>query len=115
MVVISVWISYFLEEIATEFDIQGLEIDWSCLAWGGNLYIQNNNWNYQSFKGSKWQNINKEISKDYLKNTYRVLLTRARQGMVIYLPVGSKTDHTRPDSYYNETWKYFQEVGIEEI
>ena len=52
--------SYFLEEIATEFDIQGLEIDWSCLAWGGNLYIQNNNWNYQSFKGSKWQNINKE-------------------------------------------------------
>ena len=107
--------SYFLEEIATEFDIQGLEIDWSCLAWGGNLYIKNNNWNYQSFKGSKWQNINKETSKDYLKNTYRVLLTRARQGMIIYLPVGSKTDHTRKDSYYNETWKYFQEVGIIEI
>jgi len=107
--------SYFLEEIATEFDIQGLEIDWSCLAWGANFYIENNNWKFQNFKGSKWQNINQEISKSYLKNTYRVLLTRARQGMVIYLPKGSEIDHTRPDCYYDGTWNYLKEIGIEEL
>ncbi len=107
--------SYFLEEIATEFDIQGLEIDWSCLAWGANFYIENNKWNFQNFKGSKWQNINQEISKSYLKNTYRVLLTRARQGMVIYLPKGSEIDHTRPDYFYDGTWSYLKEIGIEEI
>lgn len=107
--------SYFLEEIATEFDIQGLEIDWSCLAWGANFYIANNTWHYQNFKGSKWQGINQEISRDYLKNTYRVLLTRARQGMVIYIPIGSEIDHTRPEFFYNGTWEYLQQIGIEKI
>jgi DUF2075 family protein len=107
--------SYFLEEIATEFDIQGLEIDWSCLAWGANFYIENNKWNYQTFRGFKWQNINQEISKSYLKNTYRVLLTRARQGMVIYLPKGSCIDHTRPNNFYDGTWNYLKEIGIEEL
>lgn len=107
--------SYFLEEIATEFDIQGLEIDWSCLAWGANFYIENKNWNFQNFKGSKWQNINQEVSKLYLKNTYRVLLTRARQGMVIYLPKGSEIDHTRPACFYDGTWNYLKEIGIEEL
>ena len=107
--------SYFLEEIATEFDIQGLEIDWSCLAWGANFYIKNNTWHYQNFKGSKWQGINQEISKDYLKNTYRVLLTRARQGMVIFIPKGSEIDHTRPEFFYNGTWEYLKKIGIEKI
>ncbi len=107
--------SYFLEEIATEFDIQGLEIDWSCLAWGANFYLKNNSWKYQNFKGTKWMNINQEISKEYLKNTYRVLLTRARQGMIIYIPRGSEIDHTRPSEFYKETWKYFKDIGIEEI
>ncbi|WP_233899581.1 DUF2075 domain-containing protein [Tenacibaculum piscium] len=107
--------SYFLEEIATEFDIQGLEIDWACLAWGANFYIKNEAWCFQNFKGSKWQNINQEISKEYLKNTYRVLLTRARQGMIIYLPNGSEIDYTRPELFYNETWNYFKKIGIKEI
>lgn len=107
--------SYFLEDIATEFDIQGLEIDWSCLAWGANLYLKNNSWRYQNFKGTKWMNINQENSKEYLKNTYRVLLTRARQGMIIYIPKGSEIDHTRPSEFYEETWKYFKDIGIKEI
>ncbi len=107
--------SYFLEEVATEFDIQGLEIDWSCLAWGANFYIKNNAWKYQNFKGSKWQNINKKESIEYLKNTYRVLLTRARQGMVIYIPEGSDLDDTRPDIFYRGTYDYFKEIGIEKI
>jgi hypothetical protein len=107
--------SYFLEDIATEFDIQGLEIDWSCLIWGANFHIENDEWKHQIFKGTKWLNINQEISQNYLKNTYRVLLTRARQGMVIYLPEGSNLDKTRPSHFYEETWNYFKEIGIEEI
>lgn len=107
--------SNFLEDVATEFDIQGLEIDWSCIAWGANFHINNSKWKHQNFKGTKWMNINQDISKEYLKNTYRVLLTRARQGMIIYLPVGSMTDFTRPSEFYDETWNYFQKIGIKEI
>ncbi len=107
--------SYFLEEVATEFDIQGLEIDWVCVAWGANFYLNGRDWKYQNFKGTKWQNINQEIDKEYLKNTYRVLLTRARQGMVIFIPEGSLIDHTRPSNYYDDTYNYLKEIGINEI
>ncbi len=107
--------SYFLEEVATEFDIQGLEIDWACVAWGANFYMNNTDWKYQNFKGTKWQNINQEIDKEYLKNTYRVLLTRARQGMVLFIPESSDIDHTRPSEFYDNTYKYLKEIGIKEI
>jgi len=107
--------SYFLEEVATEFDIQGLEIDWACVAWGANFYMNNAIWKYQNFKGTKWQNINQEIDKEYLKNTYRVLLTRARQGMVIFIPESSNIDHTRPSEFYDNTYNYLKEIGIKEI
>jgi len=107
--------SNFLENIATEFDIQGLEIDYSCIAWGANFHIKNNIWKHQSFRGTKWMNINQEVSKSYLKNTYRVLMTRARQGMVIFLPIGSDLDHTRPNNFYDETWNYFKEIGLKEL
>jgi len=107
--------SYFLEDIATEFDIQGLEIDWTCLAWGANFHIKDGKWKHQNFKGSKWMNINQDITKEYLKNTYRVLLTRARQGMVIFIPNGSELDHTRPKKFYGGTWEYMKQIGIEEL
>ncbi len=82
--------SYFLEDIATEFSVQGLELDWTCVAWDANFYIKNNSWHYQNFRGCKWQNINQKQVQNYLLNAYRVLLTRARQGMVIWVPYGSK-------------------------
>ena len=107
--------SYFLEEVATEFDIQGLEIDWACVAWGANFHMNGLGWKYQNFKGTKWQNINKEIDKEYLKNTYRVLLTRARQGMVIFIPESGDIDHTRPKEFYDNTYDYLKEIGIKEI
>ena len=107
--------SSFLEEVATEFDIQGLEIDCACIAWGANFYMNNGSWKYQNFKGTKWQNINQEIDKEYLKNTYRVLLTRARQGMVIFVPEGSNIDHTRPNKFYDNTYNYLKDIGIKEI
>lgn len=107
--------SYFLEEVATEFDIQGLELDWTCVAWDGDLFYHNNEWNYRKFKGTKWQNINSAEITNYLINSYRVLLTRARQGMVIYIPNGNNNDITRPEFMYNGTFEFFKSLGIEEI
>ena len=107
--------SYYLETAATEFVVQGLEIDWACVAWGGNFYFDDDEWNYQNFKGSKWQNIHKDIDKEYLKNSYRVLLTRARQGMVIFIPEASPIDHTRPRKFYDGTYEYLKEIGLNEI
>ena len=107
--------SYFLEDVATEFDVQGLELDWVCLAWGENFYYQDNQWCYQSFKGYKWQNINKEEDKQFTKNAYRVLLTRARQGMVIWIPEGSENDNTRQKEFYDGTYQYLKSIGISEL
>lgn len=107
--------SYFLEEIATEFDIQGLEIDWVCLAWDINYYFENEKWNCQYFSGTKWQNIHNENARIYLKNAYRVLLTRARQGLIIYIPEGDNLDHTRPKKLYDKTFNYFKSCGIQSI
>ena len=105
--------SYFLEDVATEFDIQGLEIDWVCLAWDINLFYKNKQWNYQNFSGTKWQNTHEPNAQKYLLNTYRVLLTRARQGLVIFLPFGDENDLTRKPIYYDETFDYLKLIGIE--
>ena len=104
--------SNYLEEIATEFDIQGLEIDWVCLAWDINYYFKNGKWNCQYFSGTKWQNIHNENDKTYLQNAYRVLLTRARQGLIIFIPNGDELDHTRPKALYDTTFNYFKSCGI---
>ncbi|RYF45472.1 MAG: DUF2075 domain-containing protein, partial [Cytophagaceae bacterium] len=106
--------SYFLEEVATEFDIQGLELDWTCVAWDGNLHYYNNQWHCKNFKGTKWQNISSPEIANYLINSYRVLLTRARQGMIIYIPYGNTEDITRPPHIYDGTFEFFKSLGIEE-
>lgn len=107
--------SYFLEEVATEFDVQGLELDWTCVAWDGDLYYNNNKWNYKKFKGTKWQNVADQNKINYLVNSYRVLLTRARQGMVIYIPYGNNEDVTRPEYMYDGTFDFFKSIGVLEI
>ena len=104
--------SYYLEDVATEFDIQGLELDWVCVAWDGNLIWGEDDWRYRKFKGTKWQNINKEEDRLFLKNAYRVLLTRARQGMVIFIPEGSGEDPTRTASFYDPTFEYLVSLGV---
>jgi len=107
--------SFFLEEVATEFDIQGLELDWTCVAWDGDLHYNNGQWNYKKFKGTKWQNISSPEIIKYLINSYRVLLTRARQGMIIYIPDGNPEDITRPHFIYDGTFDFFKSIGIEEV
>lgn len=108
--------SLFLEDAASEFDIQGLELDWTCLIWDGDLRYNGTTWDYFEFNGgSKWNRINKEERKAYQLNAYRVLLTRARQGMVICVPEGNSKDHTRLPEFYDGTYLYLKSLGFQEI
>lgn len=107
--------SFFHEEIATEFDIQGLELDWVCVAWDGDMYLENDQWVYRKFKGTKWQMIRQDSAKTFLLNAYRVLLTRARQGIILFIPEGSTKDHTRLPEYFDETYQYLLSLGIDEV
>jgi hypothetical protein len=104
--------SYYLEDVATEFQIQGLELDWSCIVWDGDFRFSKDGWECRSFCGNRWNNIKKQERKTYLKNAYRVLLTRARQGMVIVIPNGDKDDPTRNPSYYDSTFQYLCSIGF---
>lgn len=105
--------SYYLEDAATEFDVQGLELDWSCVVWDGDFRHTPRGWQHYSFVGNSWKNILKAERKSYLKNAYRVLLTRARQGMVIVVPEGSREDPTRLPEFYDPTFHYLRAVGLE--
>lgn len=107
--------SYYLEDVATEFQVQGLELDWTCVIWDGDFRYSLDEWKCFSFVGSKWNNINKEERKNYLKNAYRVLLTRSRQGMVIVVPEGDNEDPTRKPLFYNDTFEYLKTIGLEVI
>lgn len=106
---------YALEDVITEFDVQGLELDYSIVAWDADLRMINGKWEYKKFRGSKWNNINKPDDRLYLKNSYRVLLTRSRQGMIIFIPKGSDSDTTRAKVFYDGTYEYIKNMGIEEI
>jgi hypothetical protein len=104
--------SYYLEETASEFDIQGLELDWSCVCWDADFRYDNNQWQYFSFRGTKWQRINAAERQLYLKNAYRVLLTRARQGLAIFVPRGDSSDPTRYPQFYDQIYGYLIQCGI---
>jgi hypothetical protein len=107
--------SYYLEDVATEFHIQGLELDWICVTWDADFRYSKEGWKHWSFVGNKWNRIRKEERKAYLKNAYRVLLTRARQGMVIVVPEGDKEDLTRKSEYYDSTYEFLQNIGFAEV
>jgi hypothetical protein len=107
--------SYYLEDAATEFQVQGLELDWTCVAWDGDLRFAGSEWSHHYFRGDRWCNIASTDNRRYLCNAYRVLLTRARQGMVIYLPPGNPADPTRSPTFYDSTYRYLSELGIPEL
>lgn len=104
--------SYYLEDVATEFHVQGLELDWACVVWDADLRVGSDGWRHHQFVGNKWQNIHKAERQLYLKNAYRVLLTRARQGMVIVVPAGDAEDPTRDAVFYDPIYQYLIEVGV---
>ncbi len=107
--------SYFMEEVATEFDIQGLEIDYALVGWDADYRYENGHFECYKPSGSKWQTINKEDNRRYLKNAYRVLLTRAREGFIIYVPQGDDSDNTRLCKYYDELWEYLECIGVKSV
>lgn len=121
--------SNYLEDAATEIQVQGLELDYTCLLWDADMRYENGKWRYYRFNGqTKWvEQIDNSESKHeqmkYMLNAYRVLLTRARAGMVICVPDGNanKTasgfweDSTRLPEYYDGTYQYLKGLGLEEI
>jgi DUF2075 family protein len=107
--------SYYLEDAATEFQVQGLELDWMCVTWDGDLRFNGSGWSYHDFRGDRWINVHNPENRRYLRNAYRVLLTRARQGMVIFVPPGDQNDPTRAPEYYDSTYRYLVELGVPEV
>lgn len=107
--------SYYLEDVATEFHIQGLEIDWACVTWDADLRYSRGGWLHRRFVGNSWNKVNKAEAQRYLVNAYRVLLTRARQGMVIVIPDGAADDPTREPIFYNETYQFLLDIGVRSI
>jgi hypothetical protein len=107
--------SYYLEDAATEFQVQGLELDWVCVTWDADLRRHPGGWRHHAFRGDSWTSIHKDERKRYLLNAYRVLLTRARQGMVIFVPPGDESDPTRAPAFYNDTYEYLRTLGVAEV
>ena len=107
--------SFFLEDAATEFQTQGLELDWVCVGWDADLRRSGDSWSHHSFRGTRWVSVKNEQRKRYLLNAYRVLLTRARQGMVIFVPRGRKSDATIRPEYYDQTFRYLASLGVPEL
>ena len=107
--------SLYLEDAATEFQVQGLELDWTIVTWDADLRWRGSDWSYHSFRGAKWTDVKKPERRQYLKNAYRVLLTRARQGMVIFVPPGAKRDRTRSPAFYEGIYDYLASVGVTQL
>ena len=121
--------SNYLEDAATEIQVQGLELDYTCLLWDADMRYDNGQWRFYKFNGkTAWKELigdteNKQDQMKYMLNAYRVLLTRARAGMVLCVPEGNsqKTpngfweDNTRLPEYYDSTYQYLKRIGIEEI
>lgn len=116
--------SNYLEEAATEIEVQGLELDYTCVLWDPDMRYSPNGWEFKKFNGSKnWTDETNAETRNYMLNGYRVLLTRARQGMIICVPKGNDKrnaeglyeDQTRLPEYYDSTYNYLKNLGIEEI
>jgi hypothetical protein len=107
--------SMALEDAASEFEVQGLELDWVGVCWDANFRRADSSWGHYRFSGTRWSAIGDPERRTYLENAYRVLLTRARQGMVIFVPPGSSIDRTRAPRLHDRTYDFLVECGIEEL
>ena len=109
--------SYYLEVAASEFKVQGLEIDYGVLAWDADLRYVNGEFDFFRFRGTRWNHVNNEQRQKYLKNAYRVLLTRCRQGLIVYVPAGSVSseDPTRDSRLYDDVYTYLTSCGLKPL
>jgi DUF2075 family protein len=92
--------------------VQGLELDWTVVTWDADLRPKGSGWSHHDFRGDRWTNVRNEDNQRFLLNAYRVLLTRARQGMAIFVPPGDRRDATRPPDYYDPLFASLADVGI---
>jgi len=104
-----------LTVIGSEFGVQGLELDWTCICWDADLRRSQKGWDFKNFSGTKWRKVNDPADQQFLLNTYRVLLTRAREGIIIFVPTGDEKDTTRLPEFYNPIYEYLKSCGIEDI
>ena len=88
---------------------------WLCVTWDGDFRFNGSGWSYHDFRGDRWSNIANADNRVFLRNAYRVLLTRARQGMVVFVPPGDASDPTRSPALYDSTFNYLRDLGIPEI
>lgn len=109
--------SQYLEVVATEYKIQGLEIDYACLCWDADLRrtTREKGWLHQQFSGTNWTNRNNVDERQFRLNKYRVLLTRAREGLIIWVPEGDDGDRTRKREFYDPIYDYLRRCGVEEL
>lgn len=107
--------SFYLEDAATEFCVQGLELDWACVTWDADFRRSGGDWEHWKFVGDRWNRVRKTERMQYLKNAYRVLLTRARQGMVIFVPEGQHDDPTCKHEFYDSTFDYLTSIGFRKL
>lgn len=108
--------SFQLESAATEFQIQGLEVDFAAVCWGGDFLVsEKGDWELKEFKGTKWGSIKNSVRRAYALNTYRVLLTRARQGMVLYVPLGIPGDPTTTGEGFDRTADFLRHCGVVDL
>lgn len=107
--------SNFLEIVGSEFGVQGLELDWTCVCWDADLRRKDGTWDFKSFEGTKWFNVKQKDQKEFIINKYRVLLTRAREGMIIFVPEGDQGDLTRLSEFYDPIYNYLKSCGIPEL
>ncbi len=107
--------SYYLEMVATEYKVQGLELDWVGICWDADLRRSGNNWEFKNFSGTKWNQTNAPAEQQFLLNTYRVLLTRSREGIIIFVPEGDSKDETRSPEFYNPIFEYLVSCGLQSI
>jgi DUF2075 family protein len=106
--------SYALEVAANEYTCQGLELDFTCVCWGGDLLWNEaaRSWAYSRLLGTSWQRVRNRISQRFLANSYRVLLTRAREGLVLWIPSGNESDPTRCPDLLDATAAFLTRCGV---
>jgi hypothetical protein len=92
-----------------------IELDWTGVCWDADFRREGNKWRLYDFRGTRWQDVKDQFQRTYLANAYRVLLTRARQGMVVFVPKGDEKDYTRPPRFYDETYEFLASCGIGQL
>lgn len=109
--------SFALEVPANEYTCQGLELDFTCLCWGGDFLWgeDEQGWQHARLSGNSWQKQRTPTAQQFLQNSYRVLLTRAREGMVLWIPNGDDNDHTRPTEPLDATARFLVRCGAQII